>query len=146
MSRSPSSPWLSRAVPSALTWGLLVATATLAVSAEAAPKKSKKPAVDTSSAASTVSKEESPDFDRQAAANAITEIDLHKCRATNATRGEGHVMITFTPTGKAERAEIDKGPWVGTPVAKCMAKAFKKTKVPAFKGDAVTVGKTFKFE
>ena len=41
--------------------------------------------------------------------------------------------------------KIDKGPWVGTPVAKCMTKEFKKAKVPAFKGDAVTVGKTFTF-
>jgi hypothetical protein len=34
----------------------------------------------------------------------------------------------------------------GTPTAKCIAKEFKKTKVPAFKGDVVQVGKLFRFE
>src|SRR5262249_39627016 len=101
------------------------------------PKEPKEP---------TEAKDDGPEFDRQAAASAITETDLHKCRATNATRGDGHVMITFTPEGHAQRAQVDKGPWVGTPVAKCMAKEFKKTKVPAFKGDSVTVGKSFHFE
>lgn len=86
-----------------------------------------------------------PEFDRAAAATAITEANLNKCKATNAARGEGHVKITFANSGEASDVKIDKGPWIGTPVAKCMTKEFKKAKVPAFKGDAVTVGKTFKF-
>lgn len=86
-----------------------------------------------------------PEFDKSAAVTAITGIDLAKCKATNAAKGEGHVMITFATSGEASDVKIDKGPWIGTPVAKCMTKEFKKTKVPAFKGDAVTVGKTFKF-
>ncbi|MBX3229560.1 MAG: hypothetical protein KIT84_04430 [Labilithrix sp.] len=89
--------------------------------------------------------EAGPEFDRIAAATAINEVDLSKCKATNAAKGDGHVTITFAPAGDASDVKIDKGPWIGTPVAKCMTKAFKKAKVPAFKGDAVTVGKTFKF-
>jgi hypothetical protein len=56
------------------------------------------------------------------------------------------VLITFVPAGTATNAVVDKGPWLGTPVAKCIAKAFTKAKIPAFKGDAVTVGKSFRFE
>lgn len=87
-----------------------------------------------------------PEFDKAAASTALAEVDLSKCKATNAAKGEGHVTITFTPaSGEASDVKIDRGPWVGTPVAKCMVKAFKRAKVPAFKGDAVTVGKSFKF-
>jgi hypothetical protein len=121
---------------------MLACAFVLATSAEAAPKKRKKnPAPEPPK-----TEEASAEFDRQAAVSAITEINLQKCRATNAAKGEGHVTITFTPAGVAENALVDKGPWVGTPVAKCMAKEFKKAKVPAFKGDAVTVGKSFHFE
>jgi hypothetical protein len=85
-------------------------------------------------------------FDKQAAAAALGSVDLTKCRATNAAKGEGHVMVTFAPTGTAQTATVDKGPMVGTPVAKCIAGKFKQAKVPAFKGDVVQVGKTFRFE
>lgn len=112
----------------------------ITASADAAPKKPKKPA------AEAPKDEATADFDRAAATSAIEQTDLSKCKATNAARGEGHVVITFGPAGTAQSATVDKGPWLGTPVAKCMVKAFKKTKVPAFKGDAVTVGKTFHFE
>lgn len=108
-------------------------------SADAAPKKKKPPR---SEAPKT---EIAPDFDKQAAAAAIAEVTLDKCKATNAAKGEGHVVITFAPHGAAQRAVIDKGPWVGTPIAKCMVKQFKKAKVPAFNGEAITVGKSFRF-
>src|SRR5258707_872883 len=55
-------------------------------------------------------------FDRQAAASVLSSVDLTKCRATNAPRGEGHVMVTFNATGSATNAVVDKGPMVGTPV------------------------------
>jgi hypothetical protein len=124
----------------------LVASVAIVATAEAAPKK-KKPV--TSAAHASPAKTEEPavaDFDKSAAITAIAEVNLAKCKATNAARGEGHVTITFAPTGAVQVAQVDKGPWVGSPVAKCMAKEFKKAKVPAFKGDAVTVGKVFHFE
>src|SRR5688572_12419685 len=88
------------------------------------------------------------EFSREAAVATIAAVDLQKCKATNAEKGEGHVTITFQSNGSATKVVIDKGPWVGTPVAKCLAAQFKKqVKVPAFKaGGSVTVGKTFKFE
>jgi hypothetical protein len=120
--------------------------AVLASTADAAPKKPKKPAATETPASAPAKEEATSDFDKQAAVSAITEVNLQKCKATNAAKGEGHVMITFTPAGTAQTAHVDKGPWVGTPVAKCMAKEFKKAKVPAFKGDPVTVGKVFHFD
>jgi len=125
----------------------------VAATADAAPKKKKKGAPQTTEAPKTEETANNvgagnaiSDFDKQAAVTAITEVNLTKCKVTNAAKGDGHVMITFAPGGAVQTATIDKGPWVGTPVAKCMAKEFKKAKVPAFKGDAVTVGKSFHFE
>ncbi len=123
----------------------LASLAMVVTTADAGAKKPKKPAT------SEPKSEEAPastsvDFDRTAAVSAINEVSLQRCKVTNAAKGDGHVTITFQPGGPAEKALIDKGPWVGTPVAKCMAKEFKKVKVPAFKGEPVTVGKSFKFE
>jgi hypothetical protein len=120
--------------------GTLACIAVVGSSAEAAPKNKKKPAQE---AAKT---EQAADFDRQAAATALGEINLQKCKATNAAKGDGHVTVTFSPDGAVQNALVDRGPWIGTPVAKCLVKEFKKAKVPAFKGDAVTVGKSFHFE
>ncbi len=122
---------------------LALAAVSGATPADAAPKKkAKKPPA----AAPAPPPPPAPAFDREAAALAIGSVDLQKCRATNAEKGEGHVMITFTPAGAASSATIDKGPWVGTPVAKCFAGQFKKAKIPAFSGEPVTVGKSFRFE
>lgn len=122
-----------------------LAFAFVAGSAEdASAKPKRKPS--THKPAPAPPKEAAAAFDREAAAQAVSSVDLQKCRATNAEKGEGHVMITFAPAGAATSATIDKGPWIGTPVAKCIAGQFKKAKVPAFAGEPVTVGKTFRFE
>jgi hypothetical protein len=86
------------------------------------------------------------EFDKQAASTAIVTADLQKCRVPSVPRGEGHVIITYEPSGVASFANVDRGPWLGTPTAKCLAEQFKKTKVPAFKGGPVTVGKVFRFD
>jgi len=125
--------------------GVLACVAVVAASAEAAPKSKKKKGK-APRAETPKTEEVTAEFDRQAAVTAITEINLAKCKATNAPAGDGHVVITFAPGGAAQSAVIDKGPWIGTPVAKCLQKEFKKAKVPAFKGEAVTVGKSFHFE
>jgi hypothetical protein len=87
-----------------------------------------------------------PTFDKNAAASVLSSVDLSKCRATNAPKGDGHVLVTFAATGSAKDAVVDKGPMVGTPAAKCIAKKYRETKIPAFKGESVLVGKTFHFE
>ena len=87
-----------------------------------------------------------PTFDRQAATTALSSVDLTKCRATNAPKGEGHIVVTFVPEGNAKDVVIDRGAMAKSPVAKCIVGKFKLAKVPAFKGEPVVVGKTFRFE
>ena len=125
-----------------LTSALLLAAVTIAGTSGAGPKKPKSPPKDPKPPTS----EDATPFDKQAAASALSSVDLLKCKSTNAPRGDGHIMVKFEPAGTASEAVVDKGPWVGTPVAKCIAKEFKKAKVPAFKGDVVQVGKSFRFE
>ncbi len=121
-----------------LTSALLLAAVTLAGTSDAGPKKPKPP--------KPAPAEEAAPFDKAAAANVLSSVDLAKCKTTNAPRGDGHIMVKFEPAGSATEAVVDKGPWVGTPVAKCIAGAFKKAKVPAFAGDVVQVGKSFRLE
>ncbi|MDB4942157.1 MAG: hypothetical protein JWP97_1691 [Labilithrix sp.] len=117
----------------------LLAMASVATGSYAGPKKPKKPA--TVAAPS----DEAP-FDRAAASQALAAVDLVKCKSTNAPRGDGHVVVKFGPAGVATEAAVDKGPMMGTPVARCIVTQFKKAKVPAFTGDVVAVGKSFRFE
>src|SRR5690242_3865902 len=116
---------------SQVVMGALVGLSMLFGVSEAAAKKKKAAGAEPAKAEAVSA---SAEFDRQAASSAIGEVSLQKCKATNATKGDGHVVITFATSGAVEKAEIDKGPWVGSPVAKCMVKAFKKAKVPAFRG------------
>ncbi len=90
--------------------------------------------------------DDGPTFDRSAAATALAAVDLAKCKATNAKRGEGHVTVTFATDGAASNAVVDKGPMIGTPVQRCIEGKYKAVKVPAFKGSPVQVGKSFRFE
>jgi hypothetical protein len=122
---------------------LLLAAVTSSGTSDAGPKKPRPPKP---APAPAPAPEEAAPFDKQAAVSALSSVDLVKCKTTNAPRGDGHIMVKFQPAGVATEAVVDKGPWVGTPVAKCIAKEFKKAKVPAFAGDIVQVGKSFRFE
>ena len=90
--------------------------------------------------------EDGSTFDRQGAAATLAQIDLSMCRAPKAPRGEGHVIVTFKPGGNATSAVVDRGPMVGSPVAKCIGAQFAKAKVAPFKGREIQVGKLFRFE
>jgi predicted Zn finger-like uncharacterized protein len=83
--------------------------------------------------------QESRPFDRGAAHRALAGVNLSSCNAT----GAGHVKVTFEPDGSASAADVDDGAFVGTPTAACIARSYRATKVPAFSGPALTVGKTF---
>ena len=119
---------------------VVLATIAFSGASLAGPKKPKAPKPP------VVATEEAIPFDRSAAANVLSQVDLVKCKTTPGGRGEGHVTMKFTPAGSATEAVVDKGPMVGTPAAKCIAKEFKKARIPAFKGDTVQVGKSFRFE
>jgi len=136
-----------------LSCGVVLALVATALSSSAQPKKAKKkkPAAAAAAAAAAAKEKEAPKeeaapFDRSAAASILASVDLAKCKTPAATRGEGHVAMTFAPNGSAVDVTVDRGPMAGTPTAKCIAKEFKKAKVPAFSGDPVSVGKNFQFD
>jgi len=128
-----------------LTLASLLTCVTVVGDGWAGPKKPKAPKP-TSVPAPASTTDDAATFDRQAASAALSSVDLVKCKSTNAPRGEGHITVKFMPAGSAAEAVVDKGPMMGTPVAKCIATQFKKAKVPAFKGEVVQVGKSFRFE
>lgn len=129
-----------------LVSGLVLALGAVVALPSLADAKDKKPKRPAAGGAPSTAAESGGAFDREAASSAISGVDLQKCKATNAAKGEGHAKITFAPTGAVSAAEIDRGPWIGTPVAKCISTQFKKAKIPAFKGASVTVGKSFHFD
>ena len=85
-------------------------------------------------------------FSRDAAASALSGVDVGKCKLKKGPIGEGHVIVTFAPSGSAAGAVLDQGPFGGTKAEKCIVKEYRRAKVPAFKGDPVSVGKKFKIE
>ena len=94
--------------------------------------------------ASAAAKDE--DFNREAALSALGGVDVAKCKSKKGPTGEGHVIVEFAPNGAAKGAVVDQGPFIGTRAEKCIAKEFRRAKVPPFKGDSVSVGKKFKRE
>ncbi len=124
-----------------LTSAVLFTILAIAGSSDAGPKKPKAP----KEPKPVATAEEIP-FDKAVASSLLSSVDLAKCKSTNAPRGEGHILVKFTAAGTAAEAQVDKGPWLKTPVAKCIASEFKKVKVPAFTGDDVKVGKSFRFD
>jgi hypothetical protein len=83
-------------------------------------------------------------FDKDAAVKALAGVDLSSCKATQP--GEGHVLVTFQPRGKASEAVVDRGEFGSAKVAKCIAGKFRKVTVPPFDGPPVRVSKTFHVE
>ncbi len=90
--------------------------------------------------------EEGGSFDREAAANALKSVELVKCKVSGGPRGEGHVTVTFGTDGAVGTVAVDKGPFVRSPVERCIVAQYKRAKVPAFRGGPVTVGKTFRID
>jgi hypothetical protein len=112
---------------------MLAVTIALALVASLAQAKPKKP------------EPKGPSFDKAGAAAALESVELRKCLVPNAPRGDGHVMLTIQASGEISEAKVDQGPFVGTPVERCISGQFKKVKVPAFSGASITLGKAFAF-
>jgi len=87
-----------------------------------------------------------PPFDKSAAMQSLAGVDLARCKVPGGPRGEGHVIVSFTPKGEALKAEVDQGVFVGSKVQKCIEGKFKTVAVPAFAGEGVTVGKKFSLQ
>jgi predicted Zn finger-like uncharacterized protein len=82
-------------------------------------------------------------FDRGAAAGALGSVNVQSCAKPGGPTGSGHVTVTFSPDGSVKSAEIDGGPFPGTPVGGCIAGKYRGVHVPPFAGANVRVGKSF---
>jgi len=84
-------------------------------------------------------------FDRGAAATALGAIgdSVSSCKKPGGPTGEGHVSVTFSPSGGVMSAVVDQPPFAGTGVGGCIAAKFRAAHVPPFAGGATTIGKRF---
>lgn len=87
---------------------------------------------------------EEPSFDADAAADALESAaaSASSCRQPSDPSGVAVVTITFAPSGRVTTANISGPPFVGTATGSCIAATLRRAKVPAFKGNLVTVRKT----
>jgi hypothetical protein len=53
------------------------------------------------------------------------------------------VAVTFVPSGRSTTANLEGGPFGGTPTGECIVRAFRGLSVPPFEGDPVRVRKSF---
>ncbi len=87
-----------------------------------------------------------PVFDRGAASRELSQVSTLPCKQSKGPTGDGHIMVTFAPTGEVQEAVVDRAPFKATAVGRCIAMQFKRTRVPKFSGAPVTVGKTFRID
>lgn len=85
-----------------------------------------------------------PPFDANAAgeALALTTKQASTCRKSSDPSGVATVTLTFSPSGRVTTAQISGPPFAGTETGSCIASELRKTRVPAFNGEFVTVKKT----
>jgi ribonuclease E len=87
-------------------------------------------------------------FDVAAARSALeaTAAQASSCRKSGDPSGVAVVTLTFSQTGRVTTATISGPPFQATPTGGCIASTLRKTRVPAFAGDMVTVRKTVTIE
>jgi hypothetical protein len=81
-------------------------------------------------------------FDRAAAAGALARVSVAHCAVAGQV-GSGHVIVTFSPTGRVAEVVVDDPSFAGTPAGRCVQTAFFSATVPPFGGAPVRVGKSF---
>lgn len=87
-------------------------------------------------------------FDVAAARTALaaTAAQASSCRKPGDPSGVAVVTMTFSQSGRVTTAQISGPPFQATPTGGCIASTMRKTRVPAFAGDMVTVRKTVTIE
>lgn len=89
-----------------------------------------------------------PPFNTDAAKAALSTAasNAAACKSSDGPTGSGKVQVTFAPSGRVTTATVVSGPFGGTSVGGCVARAFRQARVPAFSGDSQTVSKSFSIE
>ncbi len=81
--------------------------------------------------------------DAAVAALSVAASQATVCKKPEGPWGSGKALVTFAPSGRVTTANVSGAPFGGTPVGGCVANVFRRAKIPAFSGDAVTVSKSF---
>src|SRR5262249_33105184 len=74
------------------------------------------------------------------AALATAAAQASSCKRPDGPTGSGKAQITFDSSGKVTSASVG-APFQGTSIGSCVVSVFRRARVPAFQGDAVTVSK-----
>jgi predicted Zn finger-like uncharacterized protein len=96
------------------------------------------------SSAHAASPAAAPAFSPEAAGVALADAAsvASRCKMPDGPTGAGRVHVKYQAQGSVESANIS-APYAGTDVGECVLDVFKKTRVPAFTGQPVVVGKNF---
>jgi predicted Zn finger-like uncharacterized protein len=81
--------------------------------------------------------------DAAVAALSVAASQATVCKKPEGPWGSGKALVTFAPSGRVTTANVTGAPFGGTPVGGCVANVFRRAKIPAFSGEAVTVSKSF---
>jgi len=131
---SPREPEVARAAPTP--------EPAAAVTVAEVPATPRAPALPVMKSPSLPSVPTPKPFDAAAAAHALGAADLRGC-AKAAPTAAGHARVTIQPSGAVSEVVVDTPELSGTPIDWCVAAAYRRVKVAAFSGPAVTVGKRF---
>jgi predicted Zn finger-like uncharacterized protein len=82
-------------------------------------------------------------FDGAAAARALSAVSLRACSRAGGPVGPGHARVTFEPGGNVSGVVVDSPELSGTATERCVAQAYRRVRIGAFSGPALTVGKRF---
>jgi len=140
-----AAPAAAAPAPAAATPGAPVRPAATTAAASTTPAQ---PAATTTPTAPATPREPrtvgSDPFDAAAARAALDASagQASTCRKEGDPSGVAVVIITFAPTGRVTTANISGPPFAATPTGGCIASTLRKTRVPPFAGDLVTVKKT----
>ena len=93
-------------------------------------------------------KTSAPPFDTGAAKAALAQAAslAGSCGSSGGPTGIGKVQVTFRPSGRVSTATVVSGPFGGTTVGSCVARTFRRARVPEFSGSPVTVAKSFSIQ
>jgi hypothetical protein len=84
-------------------------------------------------------------FDAAGSTAALARVDLKACGHAGGLHGAGHVRITFAPTGRVSKVDVDAPAGAAkTAGGACVAKKFGSVQVSAFDGSPVTIQKSFR--
>lgn len=86
-----------------------------------------------------------PPFNKGAAISALSSAagSAAACKIPGGPTGSGKAIVTFAPSGRVTTANVVGGKFGGTSVGGCVASRFRRARIPAFSGSAVTVSKSF---